>query len=181
MQRTELDLQAGPGGWLQVTISRDGEFGDVYLRLRRTGEGTWVPQGTLYAPPLSPELLKAIPLRRILVAVAASDAARNDLEKRRDETAPEPGSPEFAEAFATGWLHPEPPPLKLKRPRGRRLPDDFYAAVANLYLQAAARGLNPRTAVAEAAGATTEVAGRWVREARKRGQLPPTAPGKVEL
>lgn len=178
MQRTELELTAGPGGWLQVTISRFGEVEDVHLRLRRTDEGTWVPQGTLYAPPLSPEKLRTIPLRRILVAVAASDAARNDLEKRLTESTPEPGTKGFYESF-TGWVHPEPPLPKLERPSGRRLSDDFYAGVATLYRAAAARGLNPRITVAEVAGASTEVAGRWVREARKRGQLPPTTPGKA--
>ena len=179
MQRTELELQVGPGGGLMVTISSGGEFWEVYLRLWRTDDGTWAPQGTLYAPPLSPEKLRAIPLRRILLAVNASDAARNDLEKGLDKPALEPGSPEFDEVFATGWPHPEPPLPKLERPSGRRLNDDFYAGVATLYRAAAVRGLNPRTTVAEVAGASTEVAGRWVREARKRGQLPPTAPGKA--
>ncbi len=179
MQRTELELQARPGGWVDVTISQDGEFWDVHLRLRRTDDG-WEPQGTLYARRLSPQTLKAIPLRRILAAVAASDALRNDLEKQFEEPAPEPGSDEFKKMAETAaWSHPEPLPA-LKRPRGRRLPDDFYAAVANLYREATTRGLNPRTAVAEQAGTSTEVAGRWVREARKRGQLPPTAPGKAK-
>jgi hypothetical protein len=180
-QRTELDLQAGPGGWGKVSISRDGELEEVYLRWRRADDGAWKPQGTLYAPPLSPEKLRTIPLRRILAAAEASGTFRNDLKRKLDEPAPEPGSSEFDEEFATGWAHDEPKPLpKLKRPRGRRLPDDFYAAVADLYREAAARGLNPRTTVAEQAGTSTEVAGRWVREARKRGQLPPTAPGKAK-
>lgn len=179
MQRTELDLQAGPAGWVKVTLSSGGEFWEVYLRLRRTDDGTWAPEGTLYARPLSPEQLRAIPLRRILLSVNASDAARNDLGKRLEDSAPEPGTPEFDEVFATGWAHPEP--FQLQRPRGRRLPDEFYAEVADLYRKATASTLNPRTAVAEAAGVSTEVAGRWVREARKRGQLPPTEPGKVSV
>jgi hypothetical protein len=179
-QRTELDLQAGPGGWGKFIISSGGEFWEGYLRWRRTDEGTWVPDGTLYAPPLSPEKLRAIPLRRILLAAEASGTFRSDLERKLDERAPEPG-PELRAALETGWVHDEPKPLpKLKRPRGRRLTDDFYAAVADLYREAAARGLNPRTTVAEQAGTSTEVAGRWVREARKRGQLPPTAPGKAK-
>jgi hypothetical protein len=178
-QRTELELQAGPGGWLTATFSGGGEFWNVYLRLRRTDDGSWAPDGTLYAPPLSPETLRTIPLRRILLAVAASDAARNDLENKLGEPVPEPGSTEFHSELDTAWVHPEPLP-KLKRPQGRRLPDEFYAAVADLYREAAARGLNPRTTVAEQAGISTEVAGRWVREARKRGQLPPTAPGKAK-
>jgi hypothetical protein len=41
--------------------------------------------------------------------------------------------------------------------------------------------LNPRSAIAEAAKVSTDVAGRWVREARKRGFLPATDPGKVSV
>jgi len=67
----------------------------------------------------------------------------------------------------------------LKRPAGRNLPDEFYATVAERYRDAAGRGLSPRAAIAEAAGVSADVAGRWVRQARKRGYLPPTEPGKV--
>lgn len=182
MQRTELELQAGPAGWVAAFVLRDGGLAEVvFLRLAPGGDdGIWAPEGTLYVPSLTPEKLRTIPLRRILAAVAASEALRNDLGARLDEPTPEPGPAGFLEPFS-GLVHPEPPPLGvLKRPPGRRLTDDFYAAVAEKYRTATTRGLNPRAAIAEAAGTSTDVAGRWVREARKRRYLPPTTPGKVK-
>jgi hypothetical protein len=69
--------------------------------------------------------------------------------------------------------------LRFLKDRSGRLPvGEFYAAVADRYRDAAARGLSPRTAIATAADVSTDVAGRWVREARKRGLLPATDPGK---
>ena len=53
----------------------------------------------------------------------------------------------------------------LERPPGRRLNDDFYAQVADVYRRVAGRQKNPRTVIAEAAGVSTDVAGRWVYEA----------------
>ena len=111
------------------------------------------------------------------MAVAASEGLRERLVAGLDKEAPEPG-PELLKALS-GFVHPEFPPLE--RPEGRNLPDEFYATVADRYRDAAARGLNPRSAIAEAAEVSTDVAGRWVREARKRGFLPATEPGKVKV
>ena len=69
--------------------------------------------------------------------------------------------------------------MKVKRPAGRNLSDEFYATVGEAYRVAVERGEAPRTTIAESAGVSTEVAGRWVRQARKRGYLPATEPGKV--
>lgn len=151
---------------------------EFYVRLTRRRDGEWVPQGTLYVPGIAPETLRSLPLRRILLAVGADESLRRDLEARLNDDVPEVGTNEFHAAFA-GFVHPEPP-LTLERPRGRKLADDFYEKVADAYRAATARGLRPRTAIAETAGVTTDVAGRWVREARKRGLLPPTSPGRVK-
>jgi hypothetical protein len=179
MRRIELDLLDGPGGWVQATVRREGELGvDFYcVRLWQDEEGNWSPQGALYVPGVTPETLRAVPLNRIVLAVNATEALRADLARRLNETAPDVGTKEFWAAF-TGFIHDEPP-LKLERPKGRRLSDEFFAQVAETYRGAMMRGLPPRTAIAEAAGTSTDVAGRWVREARKRNLLPPTRQGKV--
>ena len=83
---------------------------------------------------------------------------------------------EFLKAF-DGFVVPEA--LKIVRPAGRNLSDEFYARVAEAYLAALENGLGPRRTIAESAGVSNEVAGRWVRQARKRGYLPETEPGKV--
>ena len=94
---------------------------------------------------------------------------------RLDEPGFEIGSSKFHGSFA-GFAKPEP---ALKRPAARRLNDDWYQQVAEAYIAAADRGEKPRTAVARLAGVSTDVAGRWIYEARKRGHLAPTRPGRV--
>ncbi len=176
MERTTLDFNVGPGGWLMAVV-RPG-LGSAYVRLWRDEDGSWHPQGTVLLPGLNPEALRRIPVRRILLAVAASESLRDKLAARYDEEAPDTTSPDFMPAF-NGYVVPEPPPVKIRRPAGRNLPDEFYATVGEAYRVAVERGEAPRTTIAESAGVSNEVAGRWVRQARKRGYLPSTEPGKV--
>jgi hypothetical protein len=177
MEKSSLEFAVGPGGWLQVVFRpEDGSAERLYVRLWRDGDGHWHPQGTLYGG-VTPEALPKIPLRRILLAVAASQSLRDKLAARLDDSAPEPGETnEFLSAF-DGFVVPEP--VKIKRPAGRSLSDEFYARVAEAYRAALENGLGPRTTISESAGVSNEVAGRWVRQARKRGFLPETEPGKV--
>jgi hypothetical protein len=179
VRRIELDLQDGPGGWVEANVFEEGggDFKPFYVRFRPDRSDGWSPHGTLYVPGLSPETLRAVPLKRIALAVEASKSLRDALARRCREHVPEVGTPEFYDVF-TGWVHDEPP-LTLERPKGRALPDEFFAKVAETYRAATIRGRPPRTAVAEAAGVSTDVAGRWVREARKRKYLPGTEQGKV--
>jgi len=180
MEKTTLNFNVGPGGWLFALVASG--FGSaavvtgVHLRLWRDDDGRWRPQGTLF---VNPEHLQRIPMRRILLAVAASESLREKLASRLgDEVPGDPGSEAFMRAF-DDFVVPEPPPVALKRPKGRNLSDEFYKAVADAYRVALERSEAPRTAIAESAGVSNEVAGRWVRQARKRGYLPATEPGKV--
>jgi len=176
--REELELMDGPGGWVEVNLHHeDLVLTEFFVRLRRRADGEWVPHGAIYVPGLRPDAMRSLPLSRVLLAVGADASLRRDLEARMDHDVAELGTNEFHEQF-TGFVHPEPP-LRLERPRGRALPDDFYGEVADAYRAATARGLRPRTAIAQAANVSTDVAGRWVREARKRELLPPTSPGRV--
>ena len=96
-----------------------------------------------------------------------------------NDPAAEIGTAEFFDSF-TGYTIPEQD-ITLERPAGRRLNNAFYAQVADAYHAAATLGRPPRTAIAEVAGVSTDVAGRWVYEARKRGYLAKTNPGKVTV
>jgi hypothetical protein len=176
---TTLEFTVGPGGWLQAMIfAGDGQLESVVaVRLERVG-GEWLPDGALYVLPLEPEVLRVLPLRRIVAAVAASEPLQQALAARIDEEVPVVGSVKFRQKLS-GYSHPELP--RLTRPAGRNLSDDFYAAVADRYREAVGRGLNPRSAIAAAADVSNDVAGRWVREARKRGLLAATEPGKVSV
>lgn len=70
-------------------------------------------------------------------------------------------------------------PVKLERPATRRLTPEFYRAVARAYTHAVKAGRNPRKALAEASDTPADTVARWIREARRRGYLPPAEPGKV--
>ena len=177
MARAWLDLAAGPSGWIQATLGEaPALYRDIYVQLSKDAEGQWRPAGALFVPGLTPESIRTLPLRRILLAVNASDPLRDDLARRLEEPVEPFGTQEFYDSFS-GWPQDELPPLK--RPEKRNLPDTFYAEVAARYRDAVLRGLRPRPAIAEAAGVSGEVAGRWIREARRRGYLPATEPGKV--
>lgn len=66
-----------------------------------------------------------------------------------------------------------------RRPLRERRSDDFYKEVAEVYRKAIAERRPPRRAVADHNPYYTEAAAkRWIAEARKRGFLGPTVPGK---
>lgn len=171
-----LELADGPGGWLQATARGEDDV-HFWVHLDEDEGGLWVPTGALVVLGLTPARLRSLPLNRVLLAVNASGELRRQLADRVDEEVPELGSDGFLSAFS-GYLHPEPE-VVLERPASHRLPEEFYDEVAKAYTTATALGLRPRTAIARAAGVSTDVAGRWVREARKLKKLPETTSGKV--
>jgi hypothetical protein len=176
-----MEFLEGPGGWLQALVRRPSRPTErVLVRLRpvKGTETEWEPTGELYIADLKPETLRELPLRRILLAVAASDALRKRLTAQLKQHVPPVGSEAFDKLFESGFVIDEPE-IELRRPSGRYLPEEFYGEVARVYRVAVERGMKPRKTIAEAAGVSTEVAGRWVREARKRELLPATEPGKV--
>lgn len=64
--------------------------------------------------------------------------------------------------------------------RGGQSVDSFYMGVAEYYQLAHMLDGKPTTAIAVAAEVPKSTAARWVREARKRGYLPPTRRGKSQ-
>jgi hypothetical protein len=175
--QTTLEFMPGPAGWLECSWWRDGEEAlHAWVNFRRAANGHLKAIALFCLEPTS-AALRSLPLHRIEVAANAGGSISEQLAARLGEPSPAIGSAEFHEAF-DGWVQPEPP-LELKRPPGRRLDDDWYAKVGTTYVAAKDQGLKPRTAIAELAGVSTDVAGRWIYEARKRGHLPPTRPGRV--
>jgi hypothetical protein len=176
MPRTELTIKTGPAGWVKADVMR-GEtiVTSAWVRFTRPRGGRWQPAALFMVSPTD-ETKRLVSLHRIELAVNASALVSNELAERIDEPIA-PGSVDFHKAF-TGYGH-HPEPIVLERPTGRRLDTSFYAQVADAYRIAASRGLNPRSAISGAAGVSTDVAGRWVYEARKRGLLAETTPGKV--
>ena len=65
------------------------------------------------------------------------------------------------------------------RERARnRITDEHLEQVARVYRQALDTGIPPKKAVSAELHASTSTAGRWISQARKRGILGPTMPGK---
>ncbi len=168
MTDQEIHLIAGPAGWVQARYQPRRR---LFVRFEPDANGRW--QAAEWSiPGYPPDELRRIPFHRITLAVNADDRVKEELGARLGEE-PEPG---FRGAFG------EPKrgtPLLIKRPPGRRLDESFYQRVAVVYRQAVGRGLKPRVAIAEAAGVSNDVAGRWIYEARKRDLIPKTRPGKV--
>jgi hypothetical protein len=89
------------------------------------------------------------------------------------------------EALVNGQLYEEYVALMSLEPRpalsrpGREDPDEFYLRVAHAYQEYAARTKAPASAIAQEAGVPVGTAQGWVREARRRGHLPPGRRGRV--
>lgn len=84
-------------------------------------------------------------------------------------------------ALATSNPLPDPetaPRPKLRRPTGRD-PDVFYRLVAQAHTEAVKVRRPPAPTLAEEAGVPVRTVHGWVREARRRGFLPPTSRGRT--
>jgi hypothetical protein len=64
-------------------------------------------------------------------------------------------------------------PKRLRVPERRRLSDDFYRRVADLYSWCAVSGVAPAPALSEANDVAETTVHAWVKEARRRGVLAP--------
>jgi hypothetical protein len=174
MAPSEIRLLPGASGWVQARFyvgESKSDLRRLFVRFEPDRKGRWVAV-EWSIPRMAAHEYGQIPFVRVEKAVSADQRVRGKLAERFAEEA-EPG---FRQAYG------EPvrgKPIELVRPKGHRLDDSFYARVALAYRQAVGRGLNPRQAISEAAGVSSDVAGRWIYEARKRSILPPTSPGKV--
>jgi hypothetical protein len=171
MATSEIHLIPGPAGWVQARFTLDGRRYRVFVRFEPDAKGQWKP-AEWAIPGYRDDVLRQVPHNRIRKAVAADEQLKAKLAGRLSEE-PEPG---FRSAFGEAERHK---PIQLRRPKSRRLDDVFYRQVAYAYRQAIGRGLNPRQAIADAAGVSPDVAGRWIYQARKRELIPRTTPGKV--
>jgi hypothetical protein len=193
---THLHVVAGPGGWVRASwrrgkqsaehsaylrfdprlaLSRAGRSVKLVKRTARTRGQRWPVVELRLGGHVNAELLREIPVHRIEVVVLMSKGLRPTLEEWLEREVPA----NLDEAFAASYR--EVPRLKLKRPAGRRLDDDFYREVAFAYRDAVERGLNPGKTLAEDSGVPRGTVNRWIAKARspELSYLPPGEPGKV--
>jgi hypothetical protein len=170
---THLHVEAGPAGWVTAYWRRGARSREQVARVRfePLTNGWWRPEDVF----VSASVLDDVPLRKIELAVNATEVVPETLEEWLDKPSPVdfPGAVQAA-------LEPVLP-TRLKRPRGRKLDDDFYREVAFAYRDAVRRGSNPAKTMAADAKKPVSTVNRWIGRTRELGYLPPTEPGRVSV
>ncbi|MFI5915642.1 hypothetical protein [Dactylosporangium sp. NPDC051541] len=169
-------------GWYEWRQDEPPLAGTVLVRVAVGAGGRLVLTGLRIDGTPSAELLRAIPVGRIEAAANAQLAA----DDFAGSTAPvvslreAPAGPPVAADI--GWEMVEPAFAFVRAaPEGVRLrgrPDVFYRQVADVYLEYAQASPRPACDLADQHGVPVSTAHRWVKEARRRGFLPPGRPGK---
>lgn len=80
----------------------------------------------------------------------------------------------FAITEGTATWAPKLPPAPAKGPKG----DDFYRFIGEVYGKAATVSTRPAAELAKLWEVPVTTVHRWIREARRRGYLPPAEPGR---
>lgn len=159
--------------------------GTVLVRVAVSGGGRLVLSGLRIDGALSAGLLRAIPLGKIEATANAQFAGDSDLGfEQAVATSPRPRPMSPPAAGTAGWDTVGPTaavlraePAAHRRTRGR--PDTFYQEIAGVYLAYSQRSTGPARDIAGQRGVPVSTAHRWVKEARRRGFLPPGHPGKT--
>jgi hypothetical protein len=117
--------------------------------------------------PIDTERWRRVPLG-FLEQLANLPDHRRVLERKRRGT---PVPLDLAKALLPGTMADYQLPERALN--GGRYPDDFYGVVAATYHRAVLRRLAPAQTIAEANDVPVTTVHRWIREARRRGLLPP--------
>jgi hypothetical protein len=166
--------QAAGGGWL---LGSNQQTDRVAVRFAKNEAGRWEPVELRMDAdrPLDSTMLRRVPLASM--ESAANGIARENLAERLhwDEPPPHWRPP----SLQPGQLwNPKAPRLRAKVPPGAKKDDTFYQRVAALYSQRAAQSSRPAVEMANANGVPVTTVHRWVKEARRRGFLPPGQKGR---
>jgi hypothetical protein len=130
----------------------------------------------------SADLLRAIPVGRIEATANAQLAATYEPEHSHNgeessiSTRARPVNP--PDGGVEGWQTTDPH-RAITRARRANKTDIFYQQIAEVYLDLAQGSHRPASDIADTHGVPVTTAHRWVKEARRRGFLPPGRPGKT--
>jgi hypothetical protein len=156
----------------------------VLVRIAIGADGRLVLAGLRIDGSPSADLLRAIPVGRIEAAANAQLSVVDDVIVANTLVNPRPRPLVQPVAGSDGWEITDPARAVPRnqgpdgtRSRGR--PDVFYREVADVYLDLAQASHRPASDIAARHGVPVSTAHRWVKEARRRGFLPPGRPGKT--
>jgi hypothetical protein len=170
---TYWTYQVAGGGWLLGSNPRGDR---VSVRFAKNDAGRWEPM-ELRMDAETP--LDSTALRRVSLTAMESCAngiAREHLETRLHHDEPKPWWRPPHMQPGEAW-HPERR-LRSKLAIPAKKSDTFYKRVAVRYSQLAARSNRPAVEMANANGVPVTTVHRWVKEARRRGFLPPGQKGR---
>ena len=170
------------GGWVQYYDSQHPE--PVWVRVQATPGGRLVIRELYLSADndLGTERLDSDQLRRLSLArIEATLNRNNDLVLKTIDKEPGPKEPRgpaerspMVRTSTTVHLHGE----GLGPPHPRPKPDSFYQEVARDYLDAASVSARPAVNLAKGAGVPVSTVHGWIKEARRRGFLPPGQKGR---
>jgi hypothetical protein len=152
----------------------------VFVRVTVGDGGRLVLSGLRIDGPPTADLLRAIPVGRLEATANAQLAVVDDAVVALPARRPRPVLP--PEGDPAGWETSDPAGAVHRHPSespGRGRPDHFYREVAVVYLDYAQDSHRPAVDLAERHEVPITTAHRWIKEARRRGFLPPGRPGKA--
>jgi hypothetical protein len=146
----------------------------------------------LHASEITPEILRGLSIRRLEAELNAAPrlepgqpspmgtaVVADFLRSTTDDTEPSLADLRNRARGQTRQARPkEPDRPRLTRPDGAS-PHEFYPRVAAAYREYAQLTRAPAKEMAAEAGIPVTTAHRWIREARRRGFLPPARKGKA--
>ena len=149
------------GGWHEWRDGRSPGRGRnrsrVLVHLTEARDGRLNLDGLRIDGSVSASQLRSIPVGRIEAAANA----------------------QFHGSAGKGATAPARIPARLRASTAQGYQDNFYEVVGKAYQALARSSSKPVADLAEANEVPVTTAQRWVREARRRGKLPPGRPGKA--
>lgn len=168
------DIPAGLG-WAPFSAFL-GDDGLVRAHFTRDERGRWrVDALYLAAPTLDSDALRQVSVPALEARANAPDMAKRLKQLETERTPTPPPSAEAASWAAERRVGRTR--ARLTVPAGAK-PDGFYKRVAEVYRELAGWTNRPAVELAAANKVPVTTAHRWVKEARRRGFLPPGQKGR---
>jgi hypothetical protein len=180
----------GDDGWISMP-GPDGADG-LHVRPRERDGRLMITELYLHAAEITPEILRGLSVRRLEAELNAAPrlepgqpypmgaaVVADFVRSTNDDTEPSLADLRSRAREQARQARPkEPDRPRLTRPDGAA-PEGFYPRVAAAYTEYAPQTRAPAKEMAAEAGVPVTTAHRWIREARRRGFLPPARKGKA--